>query len=203
MEKFRKKFTRNGIRLHGEEDFAGMRKAGEFTAKILDDLCDVIHPGMRTLELNDIAHKMINERGATSATVGYRGYQHATCISVNHVICHGVPGKKILRNGDILNIDVTVEINGWYGDSSRMYAVGQPDNRALRLIKTTYDALVLGIQQVKPGNTFGDIGHAIQRHVERSRMSVVREYCGHGIGRAFHLPPNVLHYGKPGGGSGA
>jgi methionyl aminopeptidase len=155
--------------------------------------------------------EMVAARGATSATIGYRGYRHASCISVNHVVCHGIPGSPIptgtrekprtddaLRDGDILNIDVTVIVDGWYGDSSRMYAAGRPKPFAERLIRVTHDALMKGIEAVRPGNTFGDIGWAIQSYVEGQRMAVVRDFCGHGLGRVFHAPPNVLHYGRPG-----
>jgi len=138
--------------------------------------------------------------GAKSATIGYRGYQHASCISVNHVVCHGIPGPKVLKDGDILNIDVTVIVDGWYGDTSRMYVAGALPRKAERLIQVTHDALMLGTEAVRPGNTFGDIGHAIQSYVEAQRMSVVRDFCGHGLGRVFHAPPNVLHYGRPGTG---
>ncbi len=193
--------TREGIRLHPSKDFAGMRAAGAVAAGILDDLGPAVLPGTTTGEIDDLARGMIEERGVVSATIGYRGYQHATCISVNHVVCHGIPGRKRLEEGDILNIDVTVIVDGWYGDSSRMYLAGKASRRAQRLIDVTHDALMLGIKQVRPGNTFGDIGFAIQRHAESHRMSVVREFCGHGLGREFHLPPNVLHFGKPGSGS--
>jgi methionyl aminopeptidase len=142
-----------------------------------------------------------------SATIGYKGYRHASCISVNHVVCHGIPGSKVpgrssdvLEDGDILNIDITVVVDGWYGDSSRMYAAGRLKRHAERLVQVTHDALMRGIEAVRPGNTFGDIGHAIQAHVERHGMSVVRDFCGHGLGRVFHAPPNVLHYGRPGTG---
>jgi methionyl aminopeptidase len=143
---------------------------------------------------------MIQARGVVSATIGYKGYQHASCISVNHVVCHGIPGDKVLKDGDVLNIDVTVIVDGWYGDTSRMYVAGTPNRKAERLIQVTHDALMLGIEAARPGATFGDIGAAIQGHVEANRMSVVRDFCGHGLGRVFHAPPNVLHYGRPGTG---
>ena len=143
---------------------------------------------------------MIRAAGATSATVGYKGYRHATCISINHVVCHGIPSEKRLRDGDILNIDVTVIVDGWYGDTSRMYVAGAPGRKAERLIDVTHDALMEGIAQVAPGNTFGDIGAAIQRFAEAHRCSVVRDFCGHGLGRVFHAAPNVLHYGRWGSG---
>ena len=177
-----------------------MRAAGEVAASILDDLCDIVRPGIKTEEIDDFVVQRIAHYGAVSATIDYRGYKHATCISVNHVVCHGIPGGKKLRAGDILNIDVTVVVDGWYGDSSRMYVAGQPSRKAERLIQVTHDALMLGIDQVRPGNTFGDIGNAIQKYAEGKRMSVVRNFCGHGLGREFHLPPNVLHFGKAGQG---
>ena len=192
--------TRDGIRRYSERDFERMRVAGAIVAEILDELCDVVRPGIATVEINDIAEAMIRKRGAVPATIGYRGYKHATCISVNHVACHGIPGSKVLRSGDILNIDVTVVVDGWYGDSSRMYVAGKLSRKAERLLQVTHDSLMLGIAQVRPGNTFGDIGNAIQKHVEENRMSVARDFCGHGIGNKFHLPPNVLHYGTPGSG---
>ena len=144
--------------------------------------------------------ELIKDKNVESGTIGYRGYQHASCISVNHVVCHGIPSDKILKEGDILNIDVTVIKDGWYGDTSRMYVAGQPSRKAERLIQVTHDALFKGIDAVKPGKTFGDIGHAIQTYVEANRMSVVRDFCGHGLGRVFHSPPNVLHYGREGTG---
>lgn len=205
------RLTREGIRLHASADFEGMRRAGRVAALILDDIGAQVFPGQTTGALDRMIEEMVAARGAVSATIGYRGYQHASCISVNHVVCHGIPGSPIptgareaarkddvLRDGDILNIDVTVIVDGWFGDSSRMYAAGRPKPFAERLIRVTHDALMKGIEAVRPGNTFGDIGHAIQTHVEAQRMSVVRDFCGHGLGRVFHAPPNVLHYGRPG-----
>ena len=145
-----------------------------------------------------LAIRVVEELGAISATIGYRGYKHASCISVNHVVCHGIPGDKKLKDGDILNIDVTVILDGWYGDTSRMFAAGKPKLAARRLVDVTHEALMRGIAAARPGATFGDIGHAIQSFAEGERCSVVRDFCGHGLGRAFHEPPNVLHYGKPG-----
>ena len=194
------KITRGGIRIYRTEDFADMRAAGAVAARILDDLCDLVRPGIKTEEIDNYVMTRIAHYGVASATIDYRGYKHATCISVNHVVCHGIPGTKRLKEGDILNVDVTVVVNGWYGDSSRMYVAGQPSRKAARLIQVTHDALMFGIEQVRPGNTFGDIGNAIQRHAESRRMSVVRNFCGHGLGKDFHLPPNVLHFGKRGDG---
>ena len=190
--------TREGIRIHDPQDFAGMRKAGRLAAQILDDIAPHVFPGQTTAEIDRLVTQWVADSGATSATIGYRGYQHASCISVNHVVCHGIPGAKVLADGDILNIDVTVILDGWFGDTSRMYVAGTPSRKAERLIQVTHDALMLGIEAVKPGNTFGDIGFAIQSYVEAQRMSVVRDFCGHGLGRVFHAPPNVLHYGRPG-----
>lgn len=193
--------TRDGISLFSPADFAGMHKAGALAARILDEICDLVEPGQTTGALNEAIEAKVNAAGATSATIGYRGYQHASCISVNHVVCHGIPSDKKLKDGDILNIDVTVIVDGWYGDTSRMYVAGQLSRKAERLIQVTHDSLFKGIEAVKPGNTFGDIGYAIQSYVESQRMSVVRDFCGHGLGRVFHSPPNVLHFGRPGTGA--
>ena len=203
--------TRDGIRIHSAEDFAGMRKAGQVAAQILDDIAPHVAPGQTTGALDRLIEGMVHAHGAKSATIGYRGYKHASCISTNHVVCHGIPGSAIptgrnekkrtddaFQDGDILNIDVTVIVDGWYGDTSRMYIAGTPKPFAMRLIQVTHDALMKGIEAVRPGNTFGDIGYAIQSYVEAQRMSVVRDFCGHGLGRVFHAPPNVLHYGRPG-----
>lgn len=177
-----------------------MHRAGRVAAEILDAIIPFVRPGITTGEIDAEITRLIAEAGAVSATIGYRGYRHASCISVNHVVCHGIPGPKLLKEGDILNIDVTVIVDGWYGDTSRMYVAGTPSRKAERLIQVTHDALMLGIEAVRPGATFGDIGHAIQSYVESQGMSVVRDFCGHGLGRVFHAPPNVLHYGRPGTG---
>ena len=192
--------TKDGIRLYQEADFAGMHKAGQVAARILDEIAEHVVPGVSTATLDALIESKVTEYGSTSATIGYRGYQHASCISVNHVVCHGIPGDKKLKDGDILNIDVTVIVDGWFGDTSRMYVAGKLSRKSERLIQVTHDALFKGIEAVKPGNTFGDIGHAIQSYVEAQRMSVVRDFCGHGLGQVFHAPPNVLHYGKAGSG---
>ena len=197
----RGRVTKDGIRIYEDADFAGMHKAGRLAAEILDRIIPHIQPGVTTAEIDKRVEEMVNEAGATSATIGYKGYQHATCISINHVVCHGIPSDKRLHEGDILNIDVTVIVDGWFGDTSRMYAVGKIPRKAERLVEITHEALMRGIEAVKPGNTFGDIGHAIQTFVEKSRMSVVRDFCGHGLGQVFHAPPNVLHYGRPGTGA--
>lgn len=205
MEELRGRVTRDGIRIYEDADFAGMREAGRIAATILDDVGALVKPGATTGEIDDFIRSEVTRHGAVSATIGYKGYQHASCISVNHVVCHGIPGAKIpgrssdvLQETDILNIDVTVIVDGWFGDSSRMYVAGTAKPFAERLIRVTHDALMRGIAAVKPGNTFGDIGHAIQSFVEANRMSVVRDFCGHGLGRVFHAPPNVLHYGRAG-----
>lgn len=199
-DQHRGRLTRDGIRIYEAGDFAGMRRAGQVAADILDGIALHVQPGVTTGELDRIIEDKVAKAGATSATIGYKGYQHASCISLNHVVCHGIPGDKKLKDGDILNIDVTVIVDGWFGDTSRMYAAGALPRKAERLIEITHDSLMLGIDAVKPGNTFGDIGHAIQTFVEGHRMSVVRDFCGHGLGRVFHAPPNVLHYGRPGTG---
>lgn len=192
--------TRDGIRIFQDADFAGMHVAGELAARILDEIAEHVFVGQTTGEINRLIEEKVDAAGAKSATIGYRGYEHGSCISVNHVVCHGIPGDKKLKDGDILNIDVTVIVDGWFGDTSRMYVAGKVSRKIERLIQITHDSLMLGIEAVKPGNTFGDIGHAIQSFVEGHRMSVVRDFCGHGLGRVFHSPPNVLHYGRAGTG---
>lgn len=201
MEDTRGRITREGIRIYEDSDFAGMQRAGEVAAEILDMVAPLVQPGVATSVIDDFIREEIARRGVVSATIGYKGYQHASCISVNHVVCHGIPGAKVLADGDILNVDVTVIVDGWFGDTSRMYAAGNLGRKAERLIDVTHEALMRGIAAVKPGNTFGDIGFAIQSYVESNRMSVVRDFCGHGLGRVFHAPPNVLHYGRPGSGA--
>jgi len=190
--------NKDGIRIHPAEDFASMRAAGKLAAECLDMIAEHVKPGVSTGELDARIQAFIEEAGAESATIGYRGYEHASCISINHVVCHGIPGEKLLKDGDILNIDVTCILDGWFGDTSRMYVAGKLSRRDERLIEVTHEALMLGIAAVKPGNTFGDIGAAIQRYAESHRMSVVRDFCGHGLGQVFHAAPNVLHYGRPG-----
>jgi methionyl aminopeptidase len=194
------RLTKDGIRIYEAADFEGMQAAGHVAARILDEVAELVVPGVTTGALDDFIRNRVTELGTVSATIGYRGYQHASCISVNHVVCHGIPGDKIVKDGDILNIDVTVILEGWFGDTSRMYVAGNLSRKAERLIQVTHDSLMKGIEQVKPGNTFGDIGFAIQQYVEAQRMSVVRDFCGHGLGQVFHAPPNVLHYGRKGSG---
>lgn len=197
----RGRVTKDGIRIYEDADFAGMREAGRIAAQILDDVGALVQPGVATSEIDDFIRSEVARHGAVSATIGYRGYHHASCISINHVVCHGIPGAKKLGDGDILNIDVTVIADGWFGDNSRMYGAGEINRKAERLIEVTHEGLMRGIAAVRPGNTFGDIGYAIQSFVEANRMSVVRDFCGHGLGKVFHAPPNVLHYGRPGTGA--
>lgn len=194
---------KNGqIRLYKPEDFEGMRRAGRLVAECLDHIAPFVVPGVTTAELDARIFAFVNDHGAYSATLLYRGFNHASCISINHVVCHGIPSDKPLREGDILNIDVTLIVDGWHGDSSRMYAAGEIPRRAERLIEVTYESMMRGIAVIKPGNTTGDIGAAIQTYAEGDeRMSVVRDFCGHGIGRLFHDEPNILHYGRPGEGA--
>lgn len=200
MDTDKGRLTKDGIRIYEDADFEGMRAAGKLAASILDDIAAHVFPGQTTGEIDRLITEMVDASGSTSATIGYKGYEHASCISVNHVVCHGIPGDKVLKDGDILNIDVTVILDGWFGDTSRMYVAGNLSRKAERLIQVTHDSLMMGIEAAKPGNTFGDIGAAIQQYVESNRMSVVRDFCGHGLGRVFHAPPNVLHYGRPGTG---
>jgi methionyl aminopeptidase len=175
-----------------------MRVSGRLTADILDMIGERVQPGVSTEELNKICHDHIVEvQKAIPAPLNYRGFPKSICTSINHVVCHGIPGDRVLRNGDILNIDITVIKDGMHGDSSRMFLVGKPSVQGQRVSTIAYDAMWLGIRQIKPGARLGDIGHAIQTHVETHRCSVVREYCGHGIGRGFHEDPQVLHYGRP------
>ncbi len=188
------------IILHGPAGFAGMRKAGRVAAELLDYLTPLVVPGVTTDQLDAALVAWTNERGLTNGPLNYRGYPKSVCTSVNHVVCHGIPGDKTLVDGDIVNIDVTPVVDGWFGDSSRMYCVGEPGVKARRLVEVTYECLMRGIEVVRPGATLGDIGHAIQSHAESQRFSVVRDFCGHGVGQTFHTPPSVLHYGRPGSG---
>ena len=188
------------ITIHQQEDYKGMRKAGRLAAEILDELYDFVRPGITTDAINDYCHKRIIDAKAIPAPLGYRGFPKSVCTSVNHVVCHGIPDDKVLKDGDIINVDVTVIVDGWHGDTSRMYFVGNVPIKAQRLTQITYEAMMLGIEQVKPGATTGDIGHAIQVHAESHGFSVVTESCGHGLGKIFHTLPNILHFGKPGTG---
>ncbi len=188
------------ITIYRPQDFAGMRVAGRLAAETLDMIAAYVRPGVTTGTLDRLCHEFIVAHGAVPAPLNYRGYPKSICTSINHVVCHGIPGERKLENGDVLNIDVTVILDGWHGDSSRMYSAGTPSTRARNLIDVTYEALLRGLRAVKPGATLGDVGYAIQTFVESHRYSVVRDFCGHGIGRRFHEPPNVLHFGRPGEG---
>lgn len=196
-----RRVNRDRITLHTPADFEGMRRAGRLCAETLDLLTEHVEPGVATEHLDKLAHEFITARGAVPAPLNYRGFPKSICTSINHVVCHGIPGAKRLGAGDIVNIDVTVILDGWHGDSSRMYPVGPASVKAQRLMDVTYDSLMIGIQETKPGATLGDIGAAIQKFVEGERFSVVRDFCGHGLGRTFHAPPSVLHYGRPGEGA--
>ena len=187
----------SSILKHSKKDFLKMHKAGKLAAQVLDYINDFIEPDITTNYLNDLCHQFIIENNAIPAPLNYKGFPKLTCISVNHVVCHGIPGDKILKNGDILNIDVTVILDGWYGDTSRMFYVGKPSTKAKILTKITYECLMIGIETVKPGKTLGDVGFAIQSHAEKNGFSVVRDFTGHGLGTVFHTSPTVLHYGKP------
>ena len=188
------------VKVHGPEGFEGMRVAGKLAAECLDMLTPHVQPGVVTDELDRLAREFILDHGALPACLGYRGYTKTLCISPNHIVCHGIPGERTLREGDIANIDVTVIVDGWHGDHSRMYGVGAISPRANRLIEVTYEAIQKGLDVVKPGARTGDIGHAIQTYVEAQRCSVVRDFCGHGLGRVFHDSPNILHFGQKGTG---
>ncbi len=188
------------IRLHGPEDFAGMRRAGRLVAEVLDMLAGHVQPGTPTDKIDRLVFDYAMDHGALPATLMYRGYKKSVCTSINHVVCHGIPNEKPLREGDIVNIDVTVILDGWHGDSSRMYLVGEVPRRAERLVEVTYEAMMKGISVIRPGATTGDIGAAIQAVVEPNHMSVVRDFCGHGLGRLFHDEPNIVHVGSPGEG---
>lgn len=188
------------IRIHDAEDFEGMRRAGRLAAEVLDFITPEVKPGVTTEALDQACHEFITGHGAVPAPLNYRGFPKSICTSVNHVVCHGIPGKKALAKGDIVNIDITVIVDGWHGDTSRMFIVGDANRRARRLVDVTYEAMMRGIEVVRPGATLGDIGHAIQSFAEAQRCSVVRDFCGHGIGKVFHDAPSVLHYGRPGEG---
>jgi methionyl aminopeptidase len=186
------------IKIHGPEAFEGMRDAGHLAAKVLDYITPHVVPGVSTGELDRLCATFTDDHGAISAPLNYRGFPKSICTSINHVVCHGIPDDtKKLRDGDIVNIDITVILDGWFGDTSRMFPVGEVPRKAERLIEVTYESLMRGISVVRPGARLGDIGHAIQSYAESQRCSVVRDFCGHGIGRIFHDAPSVLHYGVP------
>ncbi len=192
--------TSGTIKLHGAEAFDGMRKAGRVAAECLDMIAGHVAPGVTTRMIDDLIYDFVTAKGAIPATLYYRGYRHSSCTSINEVVCHGIPGERELRDGDTLNIDVTAIVDGWHGDTSRMYLVGDPPLKARRLVEVTYEAMMKGIAAIKPGGTTGDLGHAIQAYAEAHSYSVVRDFCGHGVGRVFHDTPNILHYGRSGAG---
>jgi methionyl aminopeptidase len=189
------------IKIYTAKDYDGMRNAGRLAAETLDMLVPFVKPGITTEDINTLVHNYTLENGGIPAPLGYRGFPKSVCTSVNNVVCHGIPGHKTLKDGDILNIDVTTILDGWYGDTSRMFIVGDASIKANRLIRTTFESLWQGIKVVRPGATTGDIGHAIQTYAEEKHLSVVRDFCGHGLGRVFHDAPNILHFGTPGSGT--
>ncbi|MDQ0469459.1 type I methionyl aminopeptidase [Labrys wisconsinensis] len=192
---------KNGqIKLHGPAAFEGMRRAGRLAAEALDLMVDAIKPGVTTDALDRLAYEFGMDHGAYPASLLYRGYPKSICTSINHVVCHGIPNDKPLRDGDVVNIDITLVVDGWHGDSSRMYGVGEVPRRAERLMAVTYESMMRGIAVIKPGATTGDIGYAIQSYAEAERCSVVRDFCGHGLGQLYHDEPNILHYGRRGEG---
>jgi len=194
-------YSKSGIELHTAADFAGMRKAGQLAAQTLDMITEHVQPGVTTEELDRLCHLFITKNGAIPAPLNYKGFPKSICTSINHVVCHGIPGDRVLVEGEVLNIDVTVILDGWHGDTSRMYYVGEKiPVKARRLCEVTYDCLMAGIEAVKPGATLGDVGYAIQEIAHKNRFSVVQDFCGHGLGRTFHAPPSVLHFGEPGQG---
>lgn len=188
------------IALYSTEQFDGMRKAGRLAAETLDFITPYVVPGVTTGHLDELLEQFMRDNGGIPATLGYRGYPKASCISANHIVCHGIPGDKVLYDGDIVNIDITPIVDGWYGDSSRMYFVGTPSVKAKRLVQNAYASMMAGIKAAVIGNTMGDIGHAIEQCAKSERFSVVEDFCGHGIGQEFHLSPNVLNYGRKGEG---
>jgi methionyl aminopeptidase len=191
----------NSIPIYNKNDFEKMREAGRLASHVLDQLYQLIQTGISTLEINNFCHDLIIKNNAIPAPLNYKGFPKSVCTSVNHVVCHGIPNeKKILNNGDIVNVDVTVILDGWYGDSSRMFVAGKTNKKNLDLIKITYECLHIGIKEAQPGKHLGDIGYRIQKYAESKKYSVVRDFCGHGIGKEFHTPPSVLHFGNLGDG---
>ena len=192
--------SEENITIHDEKSFQSMRAAGELAAKTLDFITPHVRPGITTDKLNTLCHDFTMNHNAIPGPLNYRGFPKSICTSVNHVVCHGIPGEKVLKEGDIINIDVTPILDGWHGDTSRMFYVGKPSVKAKRLVDITYQSMMKGIESVRPGAKLGDIGHAIQSYAEKNNFSVVREFCGHGVGKVFHESPNILHYGNPGEG---
>lgn len=188
------------IKLHGSEAFDGMRKAGKMAAECIDMLADFTKPGVTTDSLDKLAYEFILDHKAVPAPLNYRGFKKSICTSINHVVCHGIPGERVLKDGDIMNVDVTLIFDGWHGDHSRMFALGDVPIRAKKLMDATYESMMAGLDAVRPGATLGDVGAAIQSHAEGLRMAIVRDFCGHGLGQVFHDAPNILHYGLPGEG---
>jgi methionyl aminopeptidase len=195
-----KRTSSDKIKIYGREAYEGMRRAGQLAAAALDMITEYVQPGVTTERLDDLCLSFTLDHGAIPAPLNYRGYTKSICTSLNHVVCHGIPGQRMLREGDIINVDVTLILDGWHGDTSRMYPVGKIARRAERLIEVTYEAMMLGIGAIRPGATTGDIGAAIQVFAEAERCTVVRDFCGHGLGLVFHDKPNILHYGEPGEG---
>jgi len=186
--------TPEGIKIHPESDFEGMRKAGRLAAETLDMIGEHVQPGVTTDALNTLVHDFIMDHGAIPAPLDYKGFPKSCCISINEVVCHGIPGKRTLKDRDILNIDVTCILDGWHGDTSRMYAAGEPKKFAQRLIDVTHETLMRGLAVIKEGATFAELGRAMQTYAQGEKCSVVREFCGHGLGQKFHEEPNILHY---------
>ncbi len=193
-------FDQKQIKIHDAADFESMRRAGRLAAETLDMIAAHVKPGVATGELDKLCHDFILDHGAIPAPLNYRGFPKSICTSINHVVCHGIPGPKTLRDGDTVNIDVTVIVDGWHGDTSRMFYAGKPSVKAKRLVDATFEAMWRGIEVVRPGATTGDIGHAIESFAKGLKYGVVRDFCGHGLGRVFHDLPNILHYGNPGEG---
>ncbi len=190
-----------GVSIKSPQDIEKMRVAGHLAADVLKLIASYVEPGVTTQQLNDICHEyMVNEQNCIPAPLNYRGFPRSICTSVNHVVCHGIPSEKKLKTGDIINIDITVIKDGFHGDTSRMFIVGKPTIQGQRLTRIAYECMKIGIEMIKPGIRLGDIGHAIQSHAEKHNCSIVREYCGHGIGKMFHEDPQVLHFGSPGTG---
>lgn len=189
------------IKIHDAEAFEGMRRVGRLAAEALDMLVTEIRPGITTDHIDRLVFEFGMDHGAYPAPLNYRGFRKSCCTSINHVVCHGIPGDRVLREGDAINVDVTYILDGWHGDTNRMYFAGEAPRKAQRLVDVTYESLMRAIAVVKPGATLGDIGWAIQEYAESQRCSVVREFCGHGLGRVFHDAPNVLHYGRKGQGA--
>jgi len=190
----------NGIPLYSESDFVGLRKAGKLAAEVLDYITPYVQLGVTTERLDKLCHDFIVDHKAIPAPLNYRGFPKSICTSINHVVCHGIPEDRKLENGDIMNVDVTVILDGWYGDTSRMFCIGNVNKKAQLLVEATYEAMMEGIKAVKPGATLGDVGYAIQSYAEARRFSMVRDFCGHGTGRVFHCAPSVMHFGEPGEG---